>query len=272
MPRLSQLGLALVAFTATTATFAQRTAAPALPPTPAAGKPSTATTEAPPTIVPQPTLPQMPAVPGAELDRVVAIVNGDLILDSDVDQELRLDALEPYGEDNAKLSPTEQRSKSIDRLINRDLVLQQAKLQPGDEIPDAAVTKELDALRKNIPACKQYNCETQAGWDRYLAANGFTEAQLQSLWKTRMMVLAFIERRFRMGIKITPEEIKTYYDKTLLPQYAARSVTAPPLDTLSDRIEEVLLARQVTSLLDDWLQSLRAQGSIVVLHPGEEAP
>jgi hypothetical protein len=85
-------------------------------------------------------------------------------------------------------------------------------------------------------------------------------------------VLSFIERRFRMGIKISPSEIKTYYDQTLLPQYAERSVTPPPLDTISDRIQEVLLERQVSSLLNDWLQSLRAQGSIVVLHPGEDAP
>lgn len=272
MPRLCQLGLATIAALATTTVFAQRTAAPALPPAPTVSTPSTATTEAPPTIIPHPTLPQMPSVRGTELDRVVAIVNGNLILDSDVDQELRLDDLEPYGEDTAKLSPAERRNKAIDRLINRELILQQAKLQPGDDITDAAVTKELDALRKNIPACKQYQCETHAGWDRYLAANGFTEADLRQLWKTRMTVLSFIERRFRMGIKISPSEIKTYYDQTLLPQYAERSATPPPLDTISDRIQEVLLERQVSSLLNDWLQSLRAQGSIVVLHPGEDAP
>jgi hypothetical protein len=28
----------------------------------------------------------------------------------------------------------------------------------------------------------------------------------------------------------------------------------------------------VSNLLTDWLESLRAQGSVVVLHPGEEAP
>jgi hypothetical protein len=28
----------------------------------------------------------------------------------------------------------------------------------------------------------------------------------------------------------------------------------------------------VSSLLSDWLNSLRAQGNVVVLHPGEEAP
>jgi peptidyl-prolyl cis-trans isomerase SurA len=87
-----------------------------------------------------------------------------------------------------------------------------------------------------------------------------------------MTVLAFIEQRFRLGIKIEPAEIQAYYTKTLLPQYAERHATAPPVASISDRIEEVLLQQRVSSLLNDWLQSLRAQGSIVLLHPGEDAP
>ena len=48
------------------------------------------------TPVPTPAAPTMPTDSGIELDRVVAIVNGDLILDSDVDEERRLTALQPY--------------------------------------------------------------------------------------------------------------------------------------------------------------------------------
>jgi parvulin-like peptidyl-prolyl isomerase len=231
-----------------------------------------------PTKVTLPVLPGMAKVPGAaaapamELDRVVAIVNGDLVLDSDVDQDLRLDELEPYGASTAGKTAAQLRTQAIERLINRDLILQQAKLQPGDAISDAAVNKELDALRKNIPACKQFDCGTQAGWDKLLASYGFTEAELQQRWRQRMLVLAFIEQRFRMGIKIAPEEIQTYYTQTLLPQYAERHATAPPVEAISDRIQEVLLQQRVSSLLNDWLQSLRAQGSIVLLHPGEDAP
>ena len=210
----------------------------------------------------------MPVVPGTELDRVVAIVNGDLVLDSDVDEERRLDAFEPYRDPGAKFS----RDRTIERLINRDLILQQAKVQTQDDITDAQVAKQIDSLRKAIPACRRYNCETQAGWQRFLADNGFTEAEFDKRWKQRMQVLEFIEERFRMGIKITPADIQSYYTKTLLPEYRRQSATPPKLDTVSPRIQEVLLQQQVSSLLNDWLKSLRAQGGIVVLHPGEEAP
>jgi peptidyl-prolyl cis-trans isomerase SurA len=210
----------------------------------------------------------MSKVQGDPLDRVVAIVNGDVILDSDVDQEHRFSALLPYGEAAGAYS----RDKAIERLINRDLILQQSRLQPENEISDEDATKDLDGLRKAIPTCKEFHCETQEGWSKFLASQGFTEQSILILWKERMEVLAFIEERFRQGIKITPDEIKTYYEKTMLPLYAQQHVTPPSLDSIAQRIQEVLLQQQVSSLLNDWLNSLRSQGRVVVLHPGEEAP
>jgi hypothetical protein len=66
--------------------------------------------------------------------------------------------------------------------------------------------------------------------------------------------------------------VADYYQQTMLPEYAKQHATPPPLDALSARIEEVLLQRQVTSLLNDWLKTLRDQGSVRTLQPGEEAP
>ncbi len=238
------------------------------PPAPKTAAASVAGTQSPPTVITLPQLPTMPHEQGAEVDRVVAIVNGELILDSDVDQERRFAALLPYGEAGGEYT----RDKAVERLINRKLILQQSRLQPDDAITTEDAEADLNKLRKEIPDCKQYHCETKAGWDKYLASEGFTEASLTALWQQRMEVLAFIERRFRMGVKITPEQIQTYYTKTLLPLYAAQHATAPPVDSISERIQEVLLQQQVSNLLSDWLLSLRAQGSVVLLHPGEEAP
>ena len=101
-----------------------------------------------------------------KLDRVVAIVNNDLILDSDVDEERRLEALQPYRETTEAFS----RDKTIERLIDRDLILQQVELQAQDPITDAQLNHEIDALRKTIPDCKnrKFDCETKAGWDSVL--------------------------------------------------------------------------------------------------------
>jgi peptidyl-prolyl cis-trans isomerase SurA len=243
------------------------TAAPPLPALPPGSTPSVAQSQAAATKIVQPVLPSMPAVQGEKVDRVVAIVNSELILDSDVDQERRFSELLPYGEASGPYN----RDEAIERLINRDLILQQTELQPGDKVTLQAAAADLDSLRKSIPTCAKYHCETQEGWDKFLASEGFTEQSLTKLWQQRMEVLAFIELRFRMGIRITPAEIREYYTKTLLPEYVAQHAKPAPLNVVSKRIQEVLLQQRVSKLLDDWLASLRVQGNVVVLHPDEVA-
>jgi hypothetical protein len=200
-----------------------------------------------------------------EIDRVVAIVNGDLILESDVDEERRFAAFQPYSNPMGSFS----RAQAIDRLIDRMLILQQADEQPRKTITDAEVAANLHDLRKDVLACKQYNCDTEAGWHNFIVANGFTEAELTAHWRERMETLQFIEQRFRMGIRISDKEVQDYYTKTLLPQYAARNAPAPKLDTISDRIREILLQQQVGGLLDDWLKTLRASGSVRMVRASE---
>jgi peptidyl-prolyl cis-trans isomerase SurA len=218
-----------------------------------------------------PVKPGANSLPGTEsevtLDRVVAIVNGDLILESDVDEEARFAAFQPFS--GAK--PV-TRDQLLDRLIDRTLILQQLALQPEPPIMDVDVDTELASLRKTIPKCAAYHCDTEAGWQKFVADQGFTMKELRERWRLRMTVLRFIEERFRMGIRISQTEIDDYYKKTLVPMYQKESVPAPSESSVEDRIQEILLQQQVDKLLDDWLAALRAQGTVRILKPGEEAP
>jgi parvulin-like peptidyl-prolyl isomerase len=204
---------------------------------------------------------------GVVLDRLVAVVNGDVILESDVDEERRFEEIQPL-----RMAADSTRARIIERLVDRALILQQAALQPEGAVSDKELDAQLATLRKDIPACKQYHCETDEGWKKFLADHGFTVEEFASRWRQRMQLLRFIEVRFRNGVKISDDEIQAYYEKALLPEYAKRKVTPPPLETVKKRIEEILLQQQVTALLQDWLKSLRAQGSVRIMIPGEEAP
>jgi peptidyl-prolyl cis-trans isomerase SurA len=213
------------------------------------------------------------SVPGGEqgtvIDGVVAVVNGDVILESDVDEERRFEKIQPY----RFLGNEFSRDRAVQRLIDRTLILQQAALEPEQTaVSDPALDTQLQTLRRDIPACKQYHCDTDAGWARFLGDNGFTVSEFRQLWRKRMALLRLIEVRFRSGIRISNDEIKDYYEKTMLPEYARQKVTPPKLDSIAPRIEEVLLQQQVGNLLRDWLKSLRAQGSVWVMKPGEVAP
>jgi peptidyl-prolyl cis-trans isomerase SurA len=158
---------------------------------------------------------QQPAPSGVLVDQVIAVVNGDLILESDVDEERRFQAFQPISDPSGKFS----RAQAIERLIDRTLILQQAKLQPSDEVTLDQARADLQKQAREIPACKQYHCDTDAGWKKFVEAQGFTVPELEELWRQRMEIIKFIELRFRAGITITPDQVKTYYDNTLLPEY-----------------------------------------------------
>src|SRR5271163_843180 len=65
--------------------------------------------------------PAAASVPGVVLDRLVAVVNDDVILESDVDEERRFEEIQPY-----RAASDFTRAKILERLIDRALILQQS--------------------------------------------------------------------------------------------------------------------------------------------------
>ena len=205
-----------------------------------------------------------PAGQPVVLDRVIAVVNGDVLLESDVKEEQRFATLEPFS-----VSPgSDTLKRAARRLANRTLILQQMKAQQlGIDITDDQVRQALMELRKNLPKCRQYHCTTEEGWNTFLAANNLTEDEVFAHWKQRLAILKFIDLRFRSGIRIPNEEIEAYYQKSILPVYERQNEKAPALSEISPRIEEILLQQHVNELLQDWLKSLRDEGSVQILDP-----
>jgi hypothetical protein len=203
------------------------------------------------------------------LDRVVAVVNNQAILASDVDEELRLAVLDPGRAGLGQLTP----QAALEQLVSRALIQQQIReedAQAAEPSPNE-IDARLAEIRKEVPACVHLNCSTDAGWKAFLVQNGLTPQRVRSYLRYRLQILRFIELRFRQGIRIAPEEIQSYYNMTLLPQYAPGEAI-PKLDEVSPRIQEILLQQQVNALFDDWLTNLRKQGDVEVLDPSLEAP
>jgi hypothetical protein len=203
------------------------------------------------------------------LDRVVAVVNNHAILYSDLDDEIRLSVLDPGRGGLDVLT----RKGALEQLIARALIQQQIReqdLRTADPT-QAEVDARLAEIRNQLPACLRQNCASDAGWKAFLTAHGLTQERVEAYLRYRVEILRFIEQRFRQGIRISPQEIETYYQTTLFPQYA-KGEAIPPLDKVSPRIEEILLQQKVNVLFDDWLTNLRKQGEVEVLDPALEPP
>ncbi len=196
------------------------------------------------------------------LDHVVAVINGSVILESDVQEEMRYAVLQTLSLNSARNTP----QRALQRLIDRDLILQQMQTAETVSPPTPSeVQQRILQLREVIPECRQYHCDTEAGWQAFLKANGLTENEVEKHWAQRIQILSFIQSRFGAGVRITPAEIQDYYNKKLVPQLEGQK--PPPLASVSSRIQEILLQQRVSSLLLEWLQSLKSEGSVSILDP-----
>lgn len=205
------------------------------------------------------------------LDSVIAVINGDVLLRSDLQTEMDMAALQPLS-----LPPGKDfERRAARRLINRTLILQQMQSQGmARDVSDEEVESDLEALRDQLPDCRKADCKSEAGWVNFLAQHNLTPSEVMERWRQRMQILSFIDTRFRAGVRIARPDIEEYYNKTFVPQFKKQNLSAPSLASVSDRIEEILLQQHVNGLLQDWLTSLRDQGSVIILDPalGESNP
>ena len=201
------------------------------------------------------------------LDRVVADVDGQAILASDVDDEMRFSALQPGFEPPSDNTP----QKALDRVIDRTLIDQQRVLQPGvAEISQKEVDKAVADLRKEMPVTAKVDCETDAGWRSFLAQHGFTPAEIQSRMQERLAILKFIDLRFGVAAQVSIGDVRTYYEQVLVPELKKNNAAVPNLGAVASRIREILRQQQVSSMIDAWLKNLRAEGQVKILDPAYE--
>ena len=200
----------------------------------------------------------------AVLDRVVADVDGQAILASDVDDEMRFAGLQPGYEPPADNTP----QRALHRVIDRTLIDQQRALQPGVAVvSQQEVDGAVAELRAQISATGTANCETDAGWRAFLSRHGFTPAEVEDRMRERLAILKFINLRFGVVVDVSNADVRNYYDQVLAPQLKKNKAAVPELSAVAPRIREILRQQQVSTMIDEWLKGLRAEGHVQVLDP-----
>ncbi len=198
----------------------------------------------------------------AVLDRVVAVVGDQAILASEVDEEQRFAAFQPGPEPAIDNTP----QHALYRVIERTLINEQRVLQPGiAEIPQKDIDQALANLRVTIPACAQYHCNTEAGWQSFLAAHGFTQSEVEDRVRERLAILKFIDLRFGVAARVPNAAAQKYYDQVLKPELLHGHAKVPEFSTVAPRIREILRQQQVSAMVDQWLKGLRSEEEVRVL-------
>jgi hypothetical protein len=194
------------------------------------------------------------------VDRMVAVVNKRVILQSELDQAARVEFL-LQGKPITALTQSDK-TAVLDQLIDRALLDQQivnsAMLDPTPE-ELAAKVKE---VRGNIPGG-----QAEDRWKATLAAYSLTQQDLEEQLASQARILRFVDLRFRGLVRVEKDAIESYYQQQFLPEMRKRNVAAPPLAEVSDKIEQILVEQRIGSLLNEWLKTLRAQAHIETMMP-----
>ena len=192
---------------------------------------------------------------GQVVDRMVAVVNKRVILQSELDQNARIEFL-MAGKPLAQLTQID-RAAVLDRLIDRSLLEQQiARTEMLDPTPEELAAR-LAEVRKQLPGA-----QSDEGWSKVLHDYELSQQDVEDSLNSEIRILRLIDMRFRGLVRVEPSAVEAYYRDKLVPQLRAQGAPEPPLAQVSAKIENILIQQSIDEMLERWLETLRGQAHI----------
>jgi len=196
-----------------------------------------------------------PARAGQVIDRIVATVNGHIILQSDWDEAMCYEAL-LNGRALNQFSDDDRRAV-LDRLIDQELL--------GEQMKSASFqhASEAEASARIADARKQYTeAATAEGWRSVLARFALSDKDLVAHVQQQIDLMRLVDAHLRPAVQIDSKAIEAYYREKFVPQLK-QSAAVPSADVAA-RIRELLTEEKVNELMISWLQSLRAESKVSI--------
>ena len=195
------------------------------------------------------------------VDRIVATVNGHVILQSDWDEELRYEAL-LNGRALSEFSDEDRRA-ALDRLIDQELLAEQMKSNYFQHASESEAAARVAEARKQYP-----EAGTDEGWQSVLARFQLTGKDLIAHVQQQMDLMRLVDAHLRPAVQIDSKSIEAYYRDKFVPQLKQSGAAEVPLADVSAKIRELLTQERVNELLVSWLHTLRSESKVNV--PGED--
>ena len=144
------------------------------------------------------------------IDRIVATVNGHIILQSDLDEALCYEAL-LSGRSVAQFSDDDRRA-ALDRLIDQELLGEQMKSASFQHASEAEAENQIAEARKLYP-----QAATAEGWQALLARFDLTEKALIAHVEQQIDLMQLVDARLRPAVQIDDLN-DPYWTKLLVAQ------------------------------------------------------
>jgi len=178
------------------------------------------------------------------VDRIVAAVNNDVITASDLAHAIAL---------NRRLGGTPEDTKTLESntlegLITRRLLVQEARRLRFVEISDEEIGAERDKLKKRFGSDKAYA--------DFLAEQDMTEQELSRMLGERLLVERFVEKKVGLFARVSTDEAQRYFEEH------AAEYKGKPFQDYQKTITALLTDRKIESQLRQYLAELRSKADI----------
>jgi parvulin-like peptidyl-prolyl isomerase len=179
------------------------------------------------------------AVQGEVIDRILAVVDGRIITQSDVRQEREV-------RERLGLKAAETDKALVQSLIDDRLIESEIADFPGVDATDGEVTAYLQSS---------------------VARDGVASAALRNAVGRHIRMQKVFDVKFRQSIRPGDDDIRKYYDEVFVPK--ARESGLNPIPPLSDpQMAKAVHDNVVQELMDHevsvWLDAIRKRSSIEV--------
>ena len=148
----------------------------------------------------------LPAAAAHVIDRVVAVVNDDIILQSELEQ---LAATEYRGPDpstaDGKKAWEEAKRKALDHMVDGKLMEQEAR-----ELKLSVTSDEVDRAMQQV---KEQNHLDDATFTEALKQQGFTLEAYKKTLREQILRLKVISTAVRSRVSVSDDEVRSYYQQ-----------------------------------------------------------
>lgn len=184
------------------------------------------------------------------VDRVLAVVDQETILASDVEQVVALGLIERGPEESEEAF----RRRALRELIEQKLRFHEIDRYGFTELPVQRVEEELAEIRQRF--------DGDEAWQARLAELGLEEDGVRALVARQLLVYTYIEERLGPRVFVGLADIREYYDTVLVPEMNRRDASVPPLEDVREQIREVLRQQRLNEELARWTDELRRDADI----------
>jgi peptidyl-prolyl cis-trans isomerase SurA len=191
------------------------------------------------------------------VDRIVATVNGHIILQSDWDEALCYEAL-LNGRTLDQFSEDERRAV-LDRLIDQELLGEQMKSALFQHASEAEAAARIADARKHYP-----QGATAEGWQAVVDRFRLTEKDVLAHVQQQIDLMRLVDAHLRPTVQIDNKTIEAYYREKFVPQLKQNGAGEVALADVSGKIRELLTQEKVSELMVSWLQSLRSESKVSI--------